>query len=476
MKISKYTYIIFALGTVLFSCKKSYLVQNPPNAVPVGSAIKTPNDMADAVNGMYAAMSSNISFGRDIPVLGDLLADNVYISSQNSGRYLSENNYTYTVANGEAADIYSRGYYSILQANRIIAAPVATSDDVNELKGEAYIARALNYLELVNFFGQPYTVAPTSPGVPLTLSVPSTPLQAKPARATVSAVYAKIISDLDSAYQIMPTAGTSLHAATSEYLSKYGAKAIEARAYLYMGDYTNAQAAALLVVQSGTYSLTAASNLLAYWASPAPVSDGTETIFELAQTTANNNGFDELASIYSQDGYGDLLVTPDLFNLYSATDARQGLIIPATRKTINVLVNNKYSNLTNPSDQDDIKIIRYAEVLLTLAEAYARNGDEPDALQYLNQLAEARDPAFAGYSSSGTQLVTDILTERRKELAFEGLRYFDFTRLNLVINRPQVAQSAPSIATVAVGNFRRILPIPQAETDINPNTKQNPGY
>jgi starch-binding outer membrane protein, SusD/RagB family len=72
MKILRYTYIIFALSTVLFSCKKDYLVQNPPNAVPVGSAIKTPNDMADAVNGMYAAMSSNISFGRDIPVLGDL--------------------------------------------------------------------------------------------------------------------------------------------------------------------------------------------------------------------------------------------------------------------------------------------------------------------------------------------------------------------------------------------------------------------
>jgi hypothetical protein len=131
MKISKYTSIIFALGTVLFSCKKSYLVQNPPNAVAIASAIKTPNDMADAVNGMYSAMSSNISFGRDIPVLGDLLADNVYISSQNSGRYLSENNYTYTAANGEAADIYSRGYYSILQANRIIAAPLAASDDVN---------------------------------------------------------------------------------------------------------------------------------------------------------------------------------------------------------------------------------------------------------------------------------------------------------------------------------------------------------
>jgi starch-binding outer membrane protein, SusD/RagB family len=308
------------------------------------------------------------------------------------------------------------------------------------------------------------------------LTVTSAPLQDKPARAKVSEVYAKIISDLDSAYNIMPAAGTSLHAATSEYLSKFAAKAIEARAYLYMGDYPNAQAAALLVVQSSTYTLTDAGSLLAYWANPAPVSDGTETIFELAQTTANNNGFDELASIYSQDGYGDLLVTPDLFNLYSATDARQGLIIQGNRKGTDVLVNNKYSNLGNATDQDDIKIIRYAEVLVTLAEAYARNGDAVNARLYLNQLAVARDPSFAGYTSTGAQLITDILTERRKELAFEGLRYFDLTRLNLVINRPQVSQSAPSIATVAVGNTKRILPIPQAEIDVNPNTKQNPGY
>jgi len=480
MKTISYSFLIIAI-CFLDACKKDFLVQNPPTAIPVANAIVNTNDMADAVNGMYSAMTPASLFGRDIPVLGDLLADNTYISIVNSGRYLAENNYSYVSTNGEAADIYSGAYFVILQANRIIAAQIsngaANSPDENELKGEAYIVRALNYLQLVNFFGQPYTVAPSSPGVPI-VTAPTNPNNPyiKPARATVSAVYAQIISDLDSAYAIMPAGGTSLHPTDSEYLCKYAAKAIESRAYLYKGDYANAEAAALLVVANGGYTLTPSSNLVAYWANPAPVSDKTETIFELAQTETENDGFDALSAIYSQDGYGDVLATPDLDNTYSATDARGQLILPGVRGGFNVFVNNKYSNLENQTDKDDIKIIRYAEVLLTLAESYTRNGDQTDAQKYLNMVAETRDPSFTGYKDSGTTLLNDIINERRKELAFEGLRFFDLTRLNVPIVRPQEQDSAPSDGLIPVGYYKRILPIPKAEIDANPNTTQNPGY
>jgi len=475
----QYAALLFAFAICIASCKKEFLVQPPPNAVPVASAIKTENDMADAVNGMYNAMYNSTLFGTDIPVLGDLLADNVYISSDNINRYLNENNYSVSPNTQEPFDIYSQGYYAILQANRIIATPLPSSDNVSQLKGEAYISRALVYLELVNFFGAPYTVDATALGVPLVTAPvnPGTALTAKPARATVSQIYTLIISDLDSAYAMMPVAGTTLHPVNSEYLSKYAAKAIESRVYLYKGDYAGAAAAASLVVNSGAYSLVAPGGLVSYWANPGPTS-GSETVFELALTAANNNFFNGLDGFYDQNGYGDGLVTPDLYNLYSSTDQRQALILTSSPVRGDVFVCNKYTNYSNPGDKDDIKIIRYAEVLLTLAESDARTGDTPDALIYLNMIAKNRDPSFAGYSSTGAQLLTDILTERRKELAFEGLRYFDLTRLNQPIVRPQVgpADSAPSIALIPVGDTRRILPIPQAEIDANPNIKQNPGY
>jgi len=480
MKLSKYIVLFVAGALGLSSCKKEFLDEKPPTALPVTESIKTETDLADAVNGMYNAMRQYTLFGRDVPVLGDELGDNIYIYGSNSGRYLSELNLTYINSNAEASDIWTQGYYAILQANRIIYAAnsMPTSNAVNQLRGEAYTARALNYLTLVNFFATPYNTNPNAAGVPL-VTTPTfvTGPFIKPSRATVAAVYSKIISDLDSAYTTMPATVPTIasHAANSEYGSKWAARALEARAYLYKADYANAIVAARDVVQNGGYTLAAPNAYVAYWANPAAVSNKTETIFELALTNQTNNGTSGLDYIYNQNGYGDAIAYDALYNLYSATDVRKNLFTTYVNKPGAAVV-NKYTNVSNANDKDDIKIIRYSEVLLTLAEAYARTGDNTNAQTYVNMVAKQRDPAFVGYISTGSQLADDIVTERRKELAFEGLRYFDLQRLGLTVTRPAQVNSAPVVNTFAPDNFRRILPIPQSETDINPNIKQNAGY
>lgn len=480
MKINKLIYLLSACALTVTSCKKSFLDEQPTTSVTVTESIKTPNDLADAVNGMYNTMRATTLFGRDIPVLGDLFADNTYINQSNSGRYLNDNNFTFAAStSAEASNIFSQGYYSILQANRVIyeGKKLGSSTDVSQLIGEAYAARALVYLELVNWFGAPYTVNPNADGVPL-VTIPSyvTGFSLQPKRSSVSAVYTQIISDLDSAYTIMPTTNTTLHAISSNYIAKYAAKAIEARAYLYKGDYANARDAALLVVNSGGYKLAQnASDFTAFWASPAATTTKLEKIFELNENASNNLGNTGLDAIFSQAGYGDIQATTDLYNAYSTTDFRRTLILNGTRASAQAYIINKFSNYSN-TDKDETPVIRYAEVVLTLAEAYARTGDETNAKLYLNQLAKLRDPSFAGYTSTGAQLITDILNERRKELAFEGLRFFDFTRLNLQINRPAQSQGYASYPTVTTTDYRRILPIPQSERDANPNISQNPGY
>jgi hypothetical protein len=117
-------------------------------------------------------------------------------------------------------------------------------------------------------------------------------------------------------------------------------------------------------------------------------------------------------------------------------------------------------------------------VLLILAEADAHTSNESDARLYLNKVAQQRDPSFSGYTSSGQTLIDDIIQERRKELAFEGDRYWDIARLNLDVNRINLNNNYPSNTplTLAAGNDKRIWPIPQAELDANPNIEQNPGY
>ena len=121
-----------------------------------------------------------------------------------------------------------------------------------------------------------------------------------------------------------------------------------------------------------------------------------------------------------------------------------------------------------------------SEVYFIAAEAAYHQNDEASALTYLNAVATERDPSFAGYSSSGQGLLDDILLERRKELAFEGHRYWDLVRNDLDVTRVELANNYPGNVPLVLEttNFRRILPVPQGELDANPNIReqQNSGY
>jgi hypothetical protein len=153
-------------------------------------------------------------------------------------------------------------------------------------------------------------------------------------------------------------------------------------------------------------------------------------------------------------------------------------MLPFSPTRGDVRVVNKYPNTTQ-SDKDEVKVIRLSEVYLIAAEAAFHTGNDDKALLYLNAVATERDPAFAGYTSAGNALLQDILLERRKELAFEGHRYWDLARYNMNVVRIDLADNYTGVPiTIAANNFRRVLPIPQAELDANPNIRgqQNPGY
>ncbi len=461
--------ILFAL--LLGGCRKQFLDLTPPNQLPSSEAIVDETSMQDAVNGMYSSMRAVDFFGRSIPLDGDLLADNIYIDPvQNSNRYLPEFTYTYTQDNADIQNMWSEAYNTILRANNIINANIPSSPVADQLKGEALTVRALSYFELVNFFAKPYNVDPTSPGVPLVLKYDAF---AKPARNTVTEVYSQIQKDLMDAFNLMTDENKN-----SSYVTKYVAEGLLARVFQNTGDWTSAQDAALDVVNNGGYSLIDPSTFSTYWSNPFPVENRLETMFEVEFDNIGTNGVDDLDYFYSQEGYGDALCTDDLASQYSQTDVRGSLIVQDFRAGRPVLVVNKYPNTSNKNGKDNTKVLRYAEVLLILAEAYNRNSDDADAQIYLNMLAQTRDPAFAGYSDTGTDLLTDIYLERRKELAFEGHRYWDLIRLGGDITRNNFTDNyAPYVPLVLpASSTRRIFPIPRAELNANKNIVQNDGY
>ncbi len=255
-KRNAYIAILAAMTMTAASCGKSFLDEEPSTSVSVGNAIRTEGDMLEAMNGAYRSMTGSLYFGRNLVLFGDLLADNVYLSSSNSGRLIPMNGYTWTSTSTEASNIWAQSYYTIQQANRIIATEIASSANVNHMLGEAYAIRGLCYLYLVNYWGKPYAENPDADGVPV-VTVPTSiagPL-IKPARNKVREVYAQIIADLEKAYDLMPAAGMNIHPANTNFFSKYAAKALQARAYLYMGEWEKARDAAAIVVKDGGFSL-----------------------------------------------------------------------------------------------------------------------------------------------------------------------------------------------------------------------------
>jgi len=164
--------------------------------------------------------------------------------------------------------------------------------------------------------------------------------------------------------------------------------------------------------------------------------------------------------------------------------ASRYLLIPPRKYDITLSPYMKKYNDTKRADLNypsirPVIVYRLAETYLIAAEAAYNLNNEPVARQYLNAVATRRDPNFLGYTSIGAQLLSDILLERRKELAFEGHRYWDLARNNLNVTRVNTAGNYTGVPlTFATTNFRRIFPIPQAELDANPaiRDQQNPGY
>ena len=453
--------------TVLFlslaSCEKSFLELKPPTSLTPEFALATEADLQVALRGAYAGLKSTALYGRSLMVLGDMMADNTYQSALNTNRYTNFNLYNYLVTDGDVAGLWNASYTVILRANNIINSPIADNANIQQIKGEAYAIRALAYFNLVRYFGSPYTLDPSKLGVPIITTYQA---DLKPERAKIADVYTLINKDLTQAYTLM-TKFTN-----SSQFSKYSAKALQAKVYLTMGDKTNAKTAALDVITNSGFTAISSAAHTGYWAGVAPRTDKVETLLEISFDAVANNAFDALPYIYLQSGnYGDMLCSSELYDLFETADIRKSLYATGIRGGLASVFVNKYSSFTG--DHSDTKVIRMSEMYLIAAEAsYPSN--TADALKYVNEVTSRR--GATAIASSGSALLEAIITERRKELAFEGERYLDMQRLQRNIAR---SKNYPASAlSIDFTNYRRIMPIPQGELDANPSIKlqQNPGW
>jgi len=489
----KYRIMAAALSMALFapSCSKNFTNQLPYNAVPAGTAVTDEPSMYTAVLGMYSSLRATDFYGRTYTVKGDLMSDDCFLSSSNSGRYLGFNNYDMDKTNTYPSAVWQNAYATIKNANFIINSKVGqapNTDNLSHMVGEAYAIRGLVLFDLLRNFSMPFS-AGDGDGVPIVLKFD---VAAKPARNKITEGYTQALADLTKALSLVKfdlgttmkfTATGQSRLINSSYITKFAIEGLLARVYQHMGDWTNARAMALDVYENGGFSMVSSSGLVGYWAGTSPRSDKVETMFEVTSDANNSVSDGTLANLYVPKpvgSYGDILATMTLYNSYATTDVRRNLYNPSTRTG---QLGTAYYVTKYPIDvvnYDDVKIVRFAEVLLILSEACHNTNDDVNALKYLNTVAQKRDPSSPGYITTGAPLLDSILSERQKELAFEGYRYWDLYRLQRSFVKPQAQDAFSNIIksiTVTPGSTRNfIFPIPNDEILVNPNLKQNPSY
>ncbi len=462
--------LLIALILGMSGCKDSFLDLKNPQSLPLQGTIKDLATLTTAGNGAYAQLKDLNYYGRSFLVIPELFGDNAFVSRSNGGRYQEEDLLSITRESGIGLSAWAAMYRTVVNANITITegeklVPAAAQ---NQVIGEMYALRALAYFDLVRLFAQPYNFTPDASHMGVPLVVERKDELIKPARNTVSEVYAQIILDLKKSLTLMTTAQKQAK------FTPTAANALLAKVYLYMGDWVNAEKHATDAI-AGPYSLLARTAYVASWANKFSV----ESLFEVGTLTTDNLGANSIGYFYEQAGYGEGLATADLYNQYTATDVRRQLIQVGVR---NVTFENpayfvkKYPKGTSTRD-DNLKVLRLSEVYLIRAEARAELGKtdaskNAGAQADLNTIAQRADASASAITLSGDALIERILLERRKELAFEGNRFFDLTRRKK--NVTHIRSTSQEVFTYP--NQKFVYPIPFAETTANKNVIQNPGW
>ncbi|WP_162427774.1 RagB/SusD family nutrient uptake outer membrane protein [Pontibacter pudoricolor] len=462
MKVNKYIKVSLMLAILGFttpSCD-DVLEKDPTASLSNEAALDSFEGIKTALTGAYSGLGGLNYYGRDFVVTPEVAADNVKLSATNTGRFVSQYNYSGLVAaNGDVAGFWNTAYNVLARTNNVINSMDVVKEGAeterNQVLGEALFLRALVHHDLVRLFAQPYNFTPNGShlGIPVVLKSEL----GNPARNTVAEVYTQIIEDLERASDLM-----TINPAKPFTASKYAAEALLSRVYLYKGDWRKAADAATAAVNG--YKLVAGEDYVDMWSSEAT----TESIFEIQFLLSDNRGANNPGYIYIKEGYGDLLPTQDVLDIYEEGDVRLDIFRNfAGQAYIYKIPGKETPGLSN------IIVLRLAEVLLNRAEALAELGEKPAALTDINKIRERAGVAPIGIAD----LTVDfILEERRRELAFEGHRLFDIKRRGQDLVREDCNLQAN--CTIEAGSNYFAYPIPQRELDANPNIKeqQNPGY
>jgi hypothetical protein len=465
--------IILAAGAMFASsCKKELLY--PESQTQVADQDYQPFSTAARIQsqvlGLYNTVRSGQFLGGRFQVYNDVKAENWINFSNNQITASNTWNQNVNTTSDEVQNLWSQAYLAINNSNLFMDGMAAKGNSVvgaaagAQYVGEAKFIRAISYYSLLQFYARPYADGNgDKPGVPLRLTGLSAYGDFNLARSTVSQVYDQILKDLNEAEVAVPASYTTAVLNTTR-AHRNTVIAFKTRVYLTMGRYADVITEANKIVSpaapftaaggtvTGGVAHALQANIVNVFRTPYVT---TESILSMPWSATEGAGTQSSLGYYfyqngSAAGLAEFYLSPTGVIAdpnWKATDVRRtGLLFTNTATTGRTYL-TKF-NQPNPYP-DFAPVIRYAEVLLNLAEARARvNGIDAQSISLLNAVrgrSDATTVFTAGGFASGTALVNTILQERNIEFLGEGLRNIDLMRTLQPI--PAKGTVVPSIPT-----------------------------
>lgn len=492
--------ILILLSILLFaSCKDEFLEVEPVGRVLEINYYQTQEQAFEALVAIYDVLQWNDQGGFTMfrPLL-DTASDDCHAGGSDMSdqpNWVAWDMFDMTPDLGPQQGFWQKNYKGIYRANLFL-------EKIEEIEGvtpqfksrtvaEAKFLRAKFYLDLIRVFGR----------VPLITNTLASDGYYTVNQVGATEVFAQIEKDLTEAISDLPetVGGNELGR-----LTKGAAQGLLGRAILFQDNDSRMGTAATVLqdlINSGLYDLEP------FFGDIFSVSNehGIESVFEI--TYSDNSiadwwmfgsgrgegnvgvqfvGMRDYSGPTFATGWGFCPVSTDLVDFMQNDPRYEHTIIDATAlpgATYTPGFQNtgyfvrKYAPLQSNTAGDgaiplnwtnNVREIRYADVLLMAAEALVRSGgNEGTARDYVNKVRSrvGLDPI----NSSGSQLLEDIYKERRMELACEGHRFFDLIR---------TGQAASVLADKGfMAGKHEFLPIPQNEIDLsNGALTQNSGY
>ena len=446
------------------------------------------------VSAAYASMRSGNVHAFPYICAFEITSDNADKGSspEDNPTALALDKFTYDASNSLINDLWI-GYYDVVSAanNAICQMPLfreaiqnaQTQVTIDQCEGEARVIRAYAYFNLVRLFGS----------VPLVDTVMTADQLASLRQASRDDIYQLISSDLDYAISVLPVAYPNSYAGR---ITTYTARAIKAKAMMYVGDWNEVAKLTDEIITSGRYGLltdfrevfsidgeNSKESLFEIQSSTLGGITGTAPYIEYAyvqgprgNSPANMQGWgfctpsEDLIAFYQSR---DEVVRPATTLLYRGTITPEGDEIKST--CTNPVYNGKcytpsiYNNWSNNGYGYDynVRILRYAEVLLMYSEALLNGAPAGESGLTADQAVNLVRHRAQLQPLSGVTL-QNVWDERRAELAMEEDRFFDLIRIG------QATQVLSPHGYTSGKN--EVFPIPANQRQLNPNLIQTPGY